>query len=273
MVFRAAFVLFSAVAFAQTAPPDVDQALRARVNEFFQFHVDGNFRKAYELVADDSKDYYFAAQKVQFKSFKIDKIDYLDNFTKATVTLTCERMWRIRIQLPETLVTLPVTSLWKLEHGKWAYFHDAQNEWITPMGPSSAKTPPSNTSGQIKMPNLSRESIAEAAQNSLKKAGVDKSDVTLATDKASADQVVFHNGQLGPVRLTLDPGPKVKGLTVELDKTDVNGGDNALIKLRYAPSPEGDDALPSSPIVVRVFVAPFNQTVPITVKFASPAKH
>src|ERR1700688_644511 len=29
------------------APPEVEQALRARVTEFLQYHVDGNFRKAY----------------------------------------------------------------------------------------------------------------------------------------------------------------------------------------------------------------------------------
>ncbi len=94
MLFRAAFVLLPVVAFAQTPPPEVDEALRARVTEFFQYHVDANFRKAYELVAEDTKEQYFGAQKWQFKSFKIDSIKYSDNFTKAEVQVTGQRMWR-----------------------------------------------------------------------------------------------------------------------------------------------------------------------------------
>src|SRR5580658_6041018 len=41
------------------APPEVEQALRARVTEFFQFHVEGNFRAAYGMIAEDTKEYYF----------------------------------------------------------------------------------------------------------------------------------------------------------------------------------------------------------------------
>ena len=87
MRFQAAILLLPLAAFAQTPPPDVDQALRARVTEFFQAHVDGAFRKAFEIVAEDTKDYYFATEKVRFKSFKIVDIKYSDNFTKAVVNL------------------------------------------------------------------------------------------------------------------------------------------------------------------------------------------
>lgn len=60
---RVAFLLlFSVVTFAQQsddlfekAPPNVDEALRARITEFYQYFVDGKFRDADGLVADDSK--------------------------------------------------------------------------------------------------------------------------------------------------------------------------------------------------------------------------
>ena len=87
-------MLLPVLAFAQNAPPVVDQALRARVTEFFQDHVDGNFRKAYDLVAEDTKDYYFGAQKFQFKSFHIDGIKFFDDYTKADVNVTGERVWQ-----------------------------------------------------------------------------------------------------------------------------------------------------------------------------------
>src|ERR1700724_3603210 len=68
------------------APPEVDEALRARVAKFYQAHVDGKPRRAEELVAEDTKDYFYTARKPQYLSFQIIKIDYTDTFTKATVT-------------------------------------------------------------------------------------------------------------------------------------------------------------------------------------------
>src|ERR1039458_2187897 len=60
----ALFALFAATAFAQAndpfkakPPADVDAALRARVLEFFDLHVKGEFRKAEALVAEDTKDF------------------------------------------------------------------------------------------------------------------------------------------------------------------------------------------------------------------------
>lgn len=55
----AALWLVPAAAIAQTtppAPPEVDQALRSRVTEFFQNFVDKKFRQAINLVADDTQD-------------------------------------------------------------------------------------------------------------------------------------------------------------------------------------------------------------------------
>src|SRR5438067_1630231 len=96
MMFRAALVLLPLAAFAQTAPPEVEEALRARVTQFFQYHVDGDFRKAFELVAEDTKDQYFGEQKIQLKTFKIQYIIYSDEFTKAEVQMSGERMWKMR---------------------------------------------------------------------------------------------------------------------------------------------------------------------------------
>ena len=77
-------------------PEKVDKALRGRVNEFFQYHVDGNFRKAMELVADETQNEYFDSGKTKLKSFKLDDIKYSDKFDKATVTITVTRDWEFR---------------------------------------------------------------------------------------------------------------------------------------------------------------------------------
>src|SRR5579862_8034538 len=70
---------------APLPPADVDRALRARVEEFFQYHVTGEFRKAEALVAEDTKDLFYNRNKPRYLKFvNIDHINYNDDFTKAT---------------------------------------------------------------------------------------------------------------------------------------------------------------------------------------------
>src|SRR6266545_4652975 len=95
--------VFAAVAFAQGVlaqgndpfqpkpPAEVDQALRARVQEFFDLHVKGQYRQAEELVAEDTKDYFYTHDKPKYLSCEISKIDYTDKFTKASAVVTCSR--------------------------------------------------------------------------------------------------------------------------------------------------------------------------------------
>src|SRR5260370_24279308 len=65
------------------APPDVDEALRARITGFYQAHVDKKFRQADQFVAEDTKDFYYESNKPAYLSFNIGKITYSENFTKA----------------------------------------------------------------------------------------------------------------------------------------------------------------------------------------------
>src|SRR5713226_10251313 len=252
------------LALAQAPPPEVDQALRARVTEFYQDHVDGNFRKAFDLVAEDTKDHYFGANKTQFKSFKIDKIDYSDNFTKAVVTLTVQRT--MTVQLQQVLIPSTGPTDWKIENGKWVWYSDPGKNLETPMGPADPNVIKPNPDGSITVPKrLTPDMVAAAAQRILQQqqSGVNKSEVTLAAGKASSEEVIFHNAAQGSVQVRLDMSPEVAGLHAELDKSSVNAGENAVVKLSYAPG----DKPPASPVTLRLVVAPFNQVFTVTVRF------
>jgi hypothetical protein len=264
MLFRSVLILLPVAALAQTPPPEVEQALRARVTEFFNYHVEGptGFRKAMDLVADDTKDYYFSAQKIQFKSFQIDSVKLSDDFTKATVTLSGKRMWRPSPRFPETEITQPMSTTWKIENGKWCWYRDANaEENLTPMGPSDPKAigPPS---GMVPR-DFSQEGMNKRALEVLKQSSISKSEVTLSANHSS-EEVVFHNGQPGSVLLSLDSGAKVPGFSAALAKTNVSAGEDVAVKIRY----DGKE-MPANPVTVRVMVAPFNQVFPVTVKFVT----
>jgi hypothetical protein len=259
--------LLPLAAFAQTPPSEVDQALRARVSEFYQSHVDGTFRKAIDLVAEDTKDYYIGTSKAQFKTFHIDSIQYSDNFTKADVQLTVEQVLKMRAEFPEMVVKVPSLTTWKIEDGKWVWYHDPTKVWTTPMGLAQVPAPDPNSKGTVQLPKVTASSIEAAARQILQQSSVDKSQVTLSTDKPS-DQVVFHNGFPGVVRVSLDGGKETAGFTAELDKTELNVGENAIVKLRYMPKGKAQQP----PISLRLIVEPFNQEFDISVTFGAPAQ-
>ena len=279
---RALFLFLPMIALAQNqdagagqAPAGVDQALRARVNEFFQDFVDGKFLPAMDLVAEDTKEEYFAAGKTPLKEYKIRNIKFSDNFTKASVDLDVKRVWTIQAQ--QNVVEVPMNTTWEIEKGKWVWYHHAvDNAWVTPMGPSDVQLIQRNSEGAITgMPQkITQDSIAAAAKKILggQPTGVDRPEVTFSPDKASTEKVTFHNGAQGSIHLDLFP-PPVRGLTVKLSKAELNFGEDASLEVAYDPSArkDGDPPLPQSVAVFMVLV-PFNQDYRLIVNFSAPKK-
>jgi len=254
----------------EPAPPEVDQALRARVSEFLQYHVDGNFRKAYDMVAEETRDYYFNMGKSPIKAFTIEGVKYSDNFTKAAVATTMSKT--VNVAGTDIPVTLPSTITWKVENGKWVWYQDVKPGTDMPFGPSSpalpaAVAPNRNDSAATGLPkDFSDQTIAAAARAILQQVGVDKKEVTLAANKASEERVVFHNGMPGSVQLELS-APDIPGFTAEIGQSLVRAGSDVALRLRYEPR---DTAERRDPANVELTVQPLNQTFVIRVNFAAP---
>ena len=242
------------------APAAVDQALRDRVNEFFQYHVTSEYRKAMSLVADDTQDAYFAQAKMKIKSFKLDSVEYVDpGFTKARVNLTVVRDWQLRLQTNEAVI--PMNTDWRIEDGKWVWYFDLKERWLTPMGPSNVEPPKRNADGSIELPkNLSQEIVAARARAILQESGVDKPVVRLDGGKPSSDRVKFTNAAQGPVGISLTGVPEIPGLKVKLDGEQIASGGTAYVTIAY----DSEDATPHA-FTFQLVTEPFNQAYNIRV--------
>jgi len=284
MAARTAIILVSAALLLPAAvlaqipspapPPEVDQALRARATEFFQDFVEGKFRLAINLVAEDTQDEYFSSPKAEIKEFKIDGIDYSDGFSKATVHMTVKQVWKLKAEgfLQDTVVDSPMATTWEVENGKWVFYHHIQPDgWVTPMGPSAGFHKPDGTSG---LPKLDASTLETEAERLLHQTRIDKSQISLDPAKPSTGKVVFHNGAPGSVDISLVGLPKIAGLTVKLDKQAVGAGQDAIIEFSYAPAvdPRGDQPGPPPSVTVAVEVAPFGVHYPVDVVFLPSAK-
>jgi len=151
-------------------PPAVDAALRARVTEFLNYHVTGEFRKAEALVAEDTKDAFYNRAKPRYIGCKgISSITYSDHFTKAYVTALCTIPTLISAGGSEQSSddaayaammgppTVPLPSMWKIENGKWCYYLDKDLDRRTPFGvlpptPTGTPIPEGTTLPMVPMP-------------------------------------------------------------------------------------------------------------------------
>src|SRR5580658_10741256 len=86
------FLCLTVLLQAADPPADVDAALRSRVQEFYQLQVDRKYRQAEQLVAADTKDFYYGSQKPDLKAFSIKSIKYAPDFESASVTVSLRRV-------------------------------------------------------------------------------------------------------------------------------------------------------------------------------------
>lgn len=238
------------------APPDVEQALRARVSGWYQAHVDGKFRQAEQFVAEDTKDWYYGSEKGRILGFKIVSTSYSDNFTKAKVITNVDVEWH-NPRLGKMVVHPPQSSLWKIENGQWCWYLDLSNkQWESPWG--TMKPGPGDGAGHaLKMNKVEVGQVMSAITT-------DKDTLKLSSYQKSNDTVTLTNHLPGTVVLTLDFAP-VPGLTGKLDKKELREGESAKVSVQFDPK----DRQPKQPVAIRVRVDPTAQVVLVAATFAT----
>jgi hypothetical protein len=247
----------------EKAPPHIDEALRSRVSQFLQAHVDGKYRVANELVAEDSKDMYFAMEKRRFLSFEILRINYTDNFTKATVVAMVEVNWRPSPRFPNTRMKPPYKMLWKLEGGEWYWYTVNTGEWDTPFG--TMKVPGATTEQSDPAAAVIAQIRGMNAQSILNQIKVSKTDIALRCYEDSADSIEITNEMPGPVSLRMEGSPVV-GLDIKFDRHELKSGETAKVTFQYAPPTKQ----PKPPAVAAMRVDPIGHLIRFNLTFAIP---
>jgi len=257
------------------APPELDQALRARVNQFYSAYVTGKWRDAFAVVADDMQDAYLGASKETYKSCELAKVTYVDKLTKAIVRENCqgEYKWH-NSRIP---VTVPLTSTWKLVDGQWFWYYIPPTEVMTPWGVSipgpdiPRKPGASAVDAKVEAVIKDPSEMVRAILNQVK---VDKKDVHLLGYQSSKDEVHITNTMPGPISIdvncALPPGARITPM-----KTDVGPHQTAAVSFEYdieeARKQCGECARLAKPkLTAWIRIAPTAQSFPVHVTFAIP---
>ncbi|MGP0074844.1 MAG: hypothetical protein ACLPWF_23285 [Bryobacteraceae bacterium] len=250
------------------AAPEVNDALRARVDKFYGAFIAGKFKDAYVLVADESQNKFFEMDKVQYKSCAIDKIGYTDNFTKAEVVTICKSEWRWHgAVLP---ATIPITSNWKIEDGQWCWYYVKPTRVPSPFSSTGFVLVPPESQG-TENTSIVPPDIAGRAQAILAKVTVDKREVRLPTYQSSQDSIHVRNDMPGSVSLRIDK-LDVPGLKITMGKTDLREHEETTILFEWRlddPAILCADCakkLSGNP-VIQLHILPTAQTFPIRIFF------
>ena len=218
------------------APPEVDQALRARVNAFLGYESKGDFRKAYDLVAEDSRDYYFSATKQKSVSFTVDEVQYGADLSTAVVRSTVKRQMMLAghpVDVPQLM-----TSRWKLEKGEWVWFHDPSKDVTTTIIGEVPAAPVQETIPSPIPKDVSQKAAMAAAAKIAPQAAIDKKSVTFILGKDASEEVTFHNNNPGVIQVNVEVRGVADTVTVDPNSSQLNPQADLKVKLTYKPRPE-----------------------------------
>ena len=244
----------------------MEAALRARVNLFCQYMVDAKFRQAETLVAAESKDFYFNGKKPRYTAFSIKRIEYFDNFTRATVVVSVDKI----VPFPGFQgqpITEAVPSRWKIEKGLWCWYTDASKTRALPMAmpgmmaqagaapQAGGMTMPSGPGAPPPIPNMTALVLADKAAVELKPVG------------PSSAQVTLVNRLKSPVTL-IARDPNVAGLSVKLDRANLKSDEKAILDVQWS----GVGSAPTQPVTMTIVVRQTNQVIPIKIAFGEATK-
>jgi hypothetical protein len=248
------------------APPAIDSALRARVKEFYDAHVEKRTVEIFDMVAKDSRQIFFDMEKPVMRSYEVKHVKYSDNFTKAVVLLSIDTDL-VMLGFGRQKVIMPLQSTWKIVDGQWMWYvepYDPEKGVKTPFGvmhkgktgESDADPKQSVLAGMASAPTL--EQIQSTVKQSAEK-------VELSSHQPSSAEVILTNTFAGKVQLGLEV-EDLPGLNVRIDKLELEPGEQA--KVTFDMKPQGTAKKPNRE--VRVRVSPTQQLIRIPVEFANP---
>jgi len=240
------------------APPDVEEALRTAVLKFYQLHTEAKFRQAESMVCEESKEQFYNAEKRQWHSAEIARINWEPDFKSAKVTLALRTEFLSRAgRMP---VHAPMTVVWQLREGGWCHF-------IPKIERGEADSP----WGKMKATQADKPSVAVAQpryvdpQDVLKAVKVTRTEMKLSSFEPSSDEIEIQNDLPGAITIGVDFPPR-DGLEYQLIVKTLQAGQKTGLKLTYRPK----DRQPKDHYFFQLRIDPLGKMVPIKVTFALP---
>jgi hypothetical protein len=239
---------------AADPPADVDAALRARVQDFYQMMVAKKYRQAEQLVAEDTKDLYYDSKKPDIKEFRITAIKYGPDFKSAQVSLF-SRTQIMFIGAGVQVMDLPITSSWKIENGQWCWFIDASKRLDTPFGrlkpaPDGAKADANALFGRV---------AATGAPTT-----VQVTPARVQLDQAHPQPQIVTLKNTLPAEITIEAVTSSPALKIEIGKAKLAADESTQVTI----TPVAGSAERPAQLILKI--GPLGQSIQIALDYPAP---
>jgi hypothetical protein len=232
----------------ETIPPGVDEALRARMREFYHYFEVDQPRKAEKLIAEDSQDFFYSHNKPHYLSTEIQSISYSDHFTRARALVLCEQ-FIMQPGFAGKAMKVPTSSTWKLVDGQWYWYVDPEDLHRTPFGVMTDRGPAAGAGTKPGLP----DSIPTTPDFALNLVKVEPASLQLKPGGEA--QVTIRNTARGPYNLRIEEKPA--GIEATLSRDLLLAGEKATLTVKAAAG--------AKPGRIALRVVQSNELIPIAI--------
>lgn len=252
----------------EKAPPEIDRALRERIEGFYKAQMARNWGQALQFVHPDSQDAFIGADKMTYKGFRIANITWDEKYSSAKALMDFDAEFHFP-GFGKRDVHVPFTSVWKNVDGKWLWYavpFNSQTGKDSPFGPMFKGTDPNAPSGGAPAPDIGKmmeqgPSLAQIRSS----VNTDKREVVLKSHIPSEDSITIVNKFDGPVHVRLD-ADELPCLSTRLEKTVIEAGQSA--KAFFSCKPENGVKKPDGR--AQITIEEIGKVIPVQITFAFP---
>src|SRR5581483_11442788 len=171
------------------------------------------------------------AAKGDLKGCEIVRINYSENFTKATVVESCQTELGFQGHVFQT--KMPFTSNWKVMDGQWWWYYLKPTSVPNPFSPTGfipyTESDPKGATATKSMLPADPKTLAQGILGKLK---LDKPTIELHPGEKPRDELHVRNEMPGAVTLRIDPVTQT-GLKITVSKSELQANEEATIVFEY----------------------------------------
>ena len=248
----------------QSAPPKVEEALRARVGQLYTLFQQGKFRQAEELVAEDSKDTFYMTSKGRHLGFEIKSVSFSPDLKEATVLVALQMI----MPMSSKPLPVPIASKWRQVEGEWYLYYPQYKPGDTVQTPFGPKKISDDSERLRILPNMAKRPDLASLRRMYKVSAKELRFPSSAPGRITQEITVTNRskGRLSLERLTKD----IKGVEIKIAPEEAGPGEKIKASFTYIPA-AGQQRRNHK---VRFAISPISQNFSIDLIFEkSPASY
>lgn len=211
------------------APPEVENELKVRVEEFYNYFREGRFRQAEQLVAEESRDQFYGAKKARIFGYEIRDLKFSEDLSEAKVLVTCLTLVP---GLGSKPLSMPLPSTWKLADGKWYLFFQTRGDTENFQSPAGQMRFDRNAPAPGNLATV--QPVTLESLEKMYTASPDRLEFSSRVTEPVTKTIEVRNRSRG--KLTLETDSKgMPGITIDLGAEEFGPGESLTISVTYVP--------------------------------------